>query len=156
VASGGFADDNYKGAAWAFARYGNAWAQVGDKITGNDYTGAARQGSSVALSGDGSRLIMGGYQDNNRQGAVWTFGTDGCVWTQLGPKLVGTGGTSQAWQGYSVSLSADGNTAAGGWHMRTITSRVPRGYIRTRAARGRSKPGWWVHRQQERPDRATR
>ncbi|MFM8373552.1 MAG: hypothetical protein ACKOCO_14310, partial [Bacteroidota bacterium] len=57
---------------------------------------------------------MGGYQDNNRQGAVGTFGTDGCVWTQLGPKLVGTGGTSQAWQGYSVSLSADGNTAAVG------------------------------------------
>ena len=114
IASGGFADDGYKGAAWAFARYGNSWAQVGEKITGNDYTGAARQGSSLSLSGDGSRLIMGGYQDNNRQGAVWTFGTDGCVWTQLGPKLVGTGGTSQAWQGYSVSLSADGNTAVVG------------------------------------------
>ena len=114
IASGGFADDGYKGAAWAFARYGNAWAQVGDKITGNDYTGAARQGSSLSLSSDGSRLMMGGYQDNNRQGAVWTFGTDGCIWTQLGPKLVGTGGTSQAWQGYSVSLSADGNTAVVG------------------------------------------
>jgi len=114
VASGGFADRNYTGAAWAFARYGNAWAQVGDKITGNDYTGAARQGGSVALSGDGSRLIMGGYQDDNRQGAAWVFGTDGCEWTQLGPKLVGTGGSSQAWQGYSVSLSADGNTAAVG------------------------------------------
>jgi hypothetical protein len=114
IASGGFADDGYKGAAWAFARYGNSWAQVGDKITGNDYTGAARQGSSLSLSSDGSRLIMGGYQDNNRQGAVWTFGTDGCIWTQLGPKLVGTGGTSQAWQGYSVSLSADGNTAVVG------------------------------------------
>ena len=114
IASGGFADDNYAGAAWVFARYGNAWAQVGDKITGNDYTGAARQGSSLSLSSDGSRLLMGGYQDNNRQGAVWTFGTDGCIWTQLGPKLVGTGGTSQAWQGYSVSLSADGNTAVVG------------------------------------------
>lgn len=114
IASGGFADDSYKGAAWAFARYGNSWAQVGDKITGNDYTGAARQGSSLALSGNGSRLIMGGYQDNNRQGAVWIFGTDGCVWTQQGSKLVGTGGTSQAWQGYSAALSSDGNTAVVG------------------------------------------
>ena len=114
IASGGFADDGYKGAAWAFARYGSGWAQVGEKITGNDYTGAARQGASLALSGNGSRLMMGGYQDNNRQGAVWTFGSDGCVWTQLGPKLVGAGGTSQAWQGYSVSLSADGNTAVVG------------------------------------------
>jgi hypothetical protein len=114
IASGGFVDDGYKGAAWAFARYGSSWAQVGEKITGNDYTGAARQGASLALSGNGTRLIMGGYQDNNRQGAVWTFGSDGCVWTQLGPKLVGTGGTTQAWQGYSVSLSADGNTVVVG------------------------------------------
>jgi hypothetical protein len=114
IASGGFADDNYIGAAWAFARYGNNWAQVGDKITGNDFNGAARQGSSLSLNGDGTRLMMGGYQDNNRQGAVWIFGTDGCEWTQLGPKLVGTGGTSQAWQGFSVSLSADGNTAVTG------------------------------------------
>jgi WD40 repeat protein len=114
VASGGVADNGYKGAAWVFARYGNTWAQVGEKITGNDYTGAARQGASLALNGNGSRLLVGGYQDNNRQGAVWAFGTDGCVWTQLGPKLVGTGGTSQAWQGYSVSLSTDGNTAVVG------------------------------------------
>jgi hypothetical protein len=57
---------------------------------------------------------MGGYQDNNRQGAVWTFDLNNCDWIQQGPKLVGTGGTSQAWQGYSVSLSADGNTAVVG------------------------------------------
>ena len=114
IASGGFADDGYKGAAWAFARYGNSWAQVGEKITGNDYTGAARQGSSLSLSSDGTRLLMGGYQDNNRQGAVWTFDLNNCVWIQQGSKLVGTGGTAQGWQGYSVSLSADGNTAVVG------------------------------------------
>jgi hypothetical protein len=57
---------------------------------------------------------MGGYQDNNRQGAVWTFDLNDCDWIQQGSKLVGTGGTTQAWQGYSVSLSADGNTAVVG------------------------------------------
>ncbi|MFN7831122.1 MAG: hypothetical protein ACK5Q2_03960, partial [Bacteroidota bacterium] len=114
IASGGFADRNYTGAAWAFASYGSGWAQVGEKITGNDYTGAARQGASLALNGNGTRLLMVGYQDNNRQGAVWTFDLNDCDWIQLGPKLVGTGGTAQAWQGYSVSLSADGNTAVVG------------------------------------------
>ena len=31
--------------------------------------------------------------------------------TQQGPKLVGTGAVGNAFQGYSVALSADGNTA---------------------------------------------
>ena len=35
----------------------------------------------------------------------------GGVWTQEGNKLVGTGAVGAAKQGYSVSLSADGNTA---------------------------------------------
>ncbi|MFN5365485.1 MAG: T9SS type A sorting domain-containing protein [Bacteroidota bacterium] len=114
IASGGFADRDYTGAAWTFARYGSGWSQLGDKITGNDNTGSARQGASLSLSANGSRLLMGGYQDNNRQGAVWTFDLNDCDWVQQGPKLVGTGGTSQAWQGYSVSLSADGKTAVVG------------------------------------------
>lgn len=114
VASGGFADDNYTGAVWTFARYGNSWAQLGDKIKGSGSSGAARQGAAVSLNGRGTRMIVGGYQDNNRQGAVWVFDLNNCNWSQQGSKLVGTGGTSQAWQGYSVSLSADGNTAVVG------------------------------------------
>jgi hypothetical protein len=110
IASGGFADHNYVGAAWTFARYGTSWAQLGDKITGSGSVGAARQGASLSLSENGSRLAIGGYQDNNRQGAVWMFERNDCGWTQQGSKLVGTGGTSQGWQGYSASLSANGNT----------------------------------------------
>jgi hypothetical protein len=110
IASGGFADNDYVGAAWTFARYGTSWAQLGDKITGSGSVGTARQGSALSLSENGSRLAMGGYQDDNRQGAVWMFGRNDCGWTQQGSKLVGTGGTSQGWQGYSVSLSANGNT----------------------------------------------
>ena len=110
IASGGFADNNYVGAAWTFARYGTSWAQLGDKITGSGSVGAARQGASLSLSENGSRLAMGGYQDDNRQGAVWMFERNDCGWTQQGSKLVGTGGTSQGWQGYSASLSANGNT----------------------------------------------
>ena len=33
------------------------------------------------------------------------------VWTQQGPKLVGSGAVKGAGQGYGVALSADGNTA---------------------------------------------
>ncbi len=114
IASGGFADDAYAGAVWTFVRYGTSWAQLGDKLIGSGAVGKARQGSAVSLNQDGTRLSEGGYQDNNRQGAAWIYERTDCGWTQQGSKLVGTGGTAQAWQGYSVSLSADGYTAVSG------------------------------------------
>jgi hypothetical protein len=39
------------------------------------------------------------------------FTRSGGVWTQQGDKLVGTGSIGFAFQGVSVSLSGDGNTA---------------------------------------------
>jgi hypothetical protein len=39
------------------------------------------------------------------------FTRSGGVWTQQGNKLVGTGASGNAFQGNSVALSADGNTA---------------------------------------------
>ena len=70
------------------------------------------QGYSVALSGDGNTAIVGGPFDNNQIGAAWVFTRSGTVWSQQA-KLVGTVLNPQfgALQGFSVSLSADGNTA---------------------------------------------
>lgn len=114
LAVGGVADDNYAGAVWTFERFDNQWAQVGDKLIGSGASGKARQGASVCLNADGSIIAWGGYQDNNRLGAVWTNTRNGCTWNQQGGKLVGTGGSAQAWQGVAVSLSADGNTILSG------------------------------------------
>jgi hypothetical protein len=41
----------------------------------------------------------------------------GGIWTQQGSKLVGTGGNVPAFEGRSVALSADGNTALVGGDM---------------------------------------
>jgi hypothetical protein len=50
-------------------------------------------------------------------GAAWVYTRSGGVWTQQGNKLVGTDAAGGAEQGYSVTLSADGNTAlVGGPH----------------------------------------
>ena len=114
VAFGGISDDFYNGAAWAFVRTDGVWAQQGSKMVSSGAIGRARQGASVALSADGNTMIVGAYQDDNRKGAVWIYTRTDCEWMQAGAKLVGTGGTSQAWQGYSVALSADGNTAVAG------------------------------------------
>jgi uncharacterized protein (TIGR03437 family) len=66
---------------------------------------------SVALSGDGNTAIVGGWGDNGNVGAAWTYTRSGGGWSQQGDKLVGTGAVGRPWQGYSVALSGDGNTA---------------------------------------------
>jgi hypothetical protein len=110
---GGPGDDEAVGAAWIFIRTNDVWTQQGQKLVGTgsvgNFLGGAGQGLSVALSADGNTAIVGGARDNNGVGAVWVFTRSNGMWTQQGQKLVGTGGTSAS-QGYSVALSADGNT----------------------------------------------
>jgi len=99
--------------ASAFAQY----VQQGPKLGGNGAVGNTQVGSSVALSADGNTALMGGpfdktsISDNANTGAAWVFTRSGEVWTQQGPKLVGTGAIGAATQGGAVTLSADGNTA---------------------------------------------
>src|ERR1700722_7821003 len=99
------------GAAWVFTQSGGVWTQQGDKLGGIDVNGQAGQGTSVALSADGSTVISGGWGDNSDVGAAWVFTQSGGLWSQQGPKLVGTGA---AHQGQSVALSGDGSTAVVG------------------------------------------
>ncbi len=87
----------------------NSWAQAPP--------GLASQGNDVALSADGNTAIVGGYFDNGYTGAVWVYTRSGGVWTQEGGKLVGTGAVGMPEQGFSVALSADGNTAIAGGYI---------------------------------------
>jgi hypothetical protein len=114
---GGFNDNGTQGAAWVYTRSGGVWTQQGAKLVGTGNTGGAYQGISVSLSADGNTAIVGGFFDNNYQGAAWVYTRSGGVWTQQGAKLVGTGNIGTAYQGYSVSLSADGNTALVGGYV---------------------------------------
>ena len=107
---GGAHDDSKVGAVWVFTRNVDVWSQQG-KLVGTEAIGKAGQGSSVALSADGNTAIVGGPGDNSAAGAAWVFTRSNGVWKQLGNKLVGTGAAGKAWQGFSVALSADGNTA---------------------------------------------
>jgi hypothetical protein len=89
------------------------FTQQGPKLVGSGAAGpfAFGQGFSVSLSGDGNTALVGGVGDSDGVGAAWAFTRSGGVWSQLGPKLVGSDALSPARQGFSVSLSADGNTA---------------------------------------------
>jgi hypothetical protein len=87
-------------------------AQFGGKVTGTGAVGKSRQGAAVSLNEKGTRLLVGGYQAlttaKERPGYLNKQTAAGIDPT---PKLVGTAGGSSAWQGYSVSLSADGDAA---------------------------------------------
>jgi hypothetical protein len=113
---GGWNDNSTQGAAWVFTRSGGVWSQQGPKLTGTGETGRGGFGTSVALSADGNTALIGGPGDNAATGAAWVFTRTGSTWTQQGSKLTGTGEVGGAWFGYTVALSADGDTALiGGW-----------------------------------------
>jgi hypothetical protein len=117
LAVGAPADNGSVGATWVFTLVGSVWTQQGAKLIGTGATGSAEQGTSVALSADGNNLVIGGPTDNTNIGALWVFTRAGGVWTQQGTKLTGTGETGAGELGFSVAMSADGNTLVSGAPM---------------------------------------
>ncbi|MDX2061761.1 MAG: hypothetical protein SFY70_01735 [Bacteroidia bacterium] len=109
---GGPADNSQFGAAWVFTRSGSTWTAQGGKLVGNDATADPRQGSHLALSGDGNTAVVGGPNDATFAGAAWVYTRSGTTWTQQGDKLVATGAVGAAQLGAQVALAADGNLAA--------------------------------------------
>ena len=111
---GGPYDNRSTGAAWVFTRSGAVWTQQGSKLVGTGALESGRQGTSVALSADGTTAVVGGPYDDAFIGAVWVYTGKHGIWTQQGIKLVGSGAVESGRQGASVALSADGNTAVVG------------------------------------------
>jgi hypothetical protein len=107
---GGPGDEAFVGAAWVFSRSGETWTQQGSKLTGGGGTGEVQFGFSVALSEDGSTALVGGVGDNGFIGAAWAFTRTGETWTQQGSKLTGEGESGSGEFGYTVAISANGNT----------------------------------------------
>jgi hypothetical protein len=100
------------GAAWVFTQSNGSWTEQ-QQLVGSNSEGSY-QGTSVALSADGSTAMVGGPGDNAGYGAAWVFTQSNGTWTEQ-QKLVGSGVTESNGytpvQGTSVALSADGSTA---------------------------------------------
>jgi PKD repeat protein len=106
------------GGAWVFTRSGSTWTQHGGKLTGGGEVGEGQFGASVALSADSLTALIGGPYDDGSAGSAWIFTRSGATWTQQGEKLAANdeSGLQESLLGWSVALSADGNTALiGGW-----------------------------------------
>jgi hypothetical protein len=120
----------FSGAVWVWTRTGGMWTQQGPKLVGSGAIGNASQGVSVSISADGNTAVVGGPSDNppaddccsGGVGAAWIWTRSGGAWTQQGPRLVGSGAVGSSWQGESVSLSADGNTAIVGGPSDNLSS----------------------------------
>ena len=116
LAVGCSGDSADRGAVIMFKNNGTAWEEV-DRLVGSDAVGQAGQGSSVDISSDGNTLVFGAPDDEDQKGGVYVFqriaGTN--TWKQQGPKLrCGDATEEQLEQGYSVSISGNGNIIAFG------------------------------------------
>jgi hypothetical protein len=117
---GSVSDNGNRGAAWVFTRSGNAYAQKGNKLVATGTVGTALyKGRTVAISADGTNLLVGADGDASANGAAWSYAI-GVTYDGNG----NTGGTVPASQletiGSSVTLATNtgalvktGNTFAG-------------------------------------------
>ncbi|MBK7259405.1 MAG: T9SS type A sorting domain-containing protein [Ignavibacteriae bacterium] len=72
AAFGGVSDEAGRGSSWVFSRTQDGWSQVGGKLVGTSGSARPGQGAAIALSGDGSTVIVGGPGDDSIGGA-WLF-----------------------------------------------------------------------------------
>ena len=114
------------------------WKRLGADIDGE--VALDESGRSVALSGDGSTVAIGGHKndgtststtDNRGHVRVYKYGlVQANTWSQLGTDIDGEAAGDQC--GFSVSLSADGTIVAIGANLNdgTTTSTGDRGHVR--------------------------
>ncbi|SDM50281.1 gliding motility-associated C-terminal domain-containing protein [Daejeonella rubra] len=115
-------ENSQEGAAYVFVKSSSTWDRQPKKLAITDYVSTKWQGISVALSADGANAIVGGSVDGNARGAAWVFQKNGAEWIRKGLKMVGTGSSADAAQGWSVSISADGNTSLVGGYKDNWTN----------------------------------
>jgi len=122
------------GAAYVFVRTGTTWSQqayvkasnTGEAGAADQFSDGDRFGFSISLSADGNTLAVGaiaedsgakginGDQNDNSQpgsGAVYVFTRTGAAWSQQAYVKASNTDAADLF-GYSVGLSADGNTLA--------------------------------------------
>jgi len=107
---GGSADSSHRGSAWVFARSGSEWGET-VKLVGTGTGEASYFGRSVAISRDGSTVMVGGPGQNHSAGAVWAYALSEGTWVPRGLPLSGAGESGEGRFGFSVALSDDGSTA---------------------------------------------
>jgi FG-GAP repeat len=114
------------GAVYVFARAGNTWSQQA-YVKASNSDGGDLFGYSLGLSADGNTMVASGYDEDgstsqingipdnlkNGSGALYVFRRRAGDWSQEAYLKAANGERNDS-LGYSVSISQDGNTIAGG------------------------------------------
>ncbi|MDA7888957.1 Ig-like domain-containing protein [Pirellulales bacterium] len=102
----------------------SGWEQLGEELRGK-YSGDMF-GFSVALSGNGSRLIVGAVASKGNSqhwgGEVQAFRWDGTDWLAVGQAVHGVADQSRI--GFSVDSSSDGNIFIAGSYQENVSGRA--------------------------------
>lgn len=125
VLSGGVYDRDGRGAVWTFSNEGTKWTENERLLEDTEVFGEAHVGSSVAISGDGKVMAVGGVYDDElveegreSRGAVWLW-REGRAEPE---RLVVEDGVLL---GSSLALSRDGSTLlVGGGQSKAGTGQV--------------------------------
>lgn len=99
-----------RGQVRVFEWDGTSWVQRGTNIDGE--VADESSGFSVDLSDDGTVVAIGAFTNTSRTGLARVYEWNGSAWSKRGQDLAGEAIGDEA--GWSVSLSADGNTVAVG------------------------------------------
>lgn len=95
----------------------NTWIET-TNLPGSGTTHFVGRGSSVGLSSDGKTLLVGTPEENNGTGGMLVFSSSKGYWDQeanmIGSGFISTSFNKNIKQGFSVSISSDGKSAASG------------------------------------------
>jgi hypothetical protein len=98
--------NDFKGSAWVYkSAGGGVWVGTRLRVSGE---GKSNIGHAVGLSANGRRAVVGGPDDANKKGAVWTFNLSGTRWSQ-GSKLTGKDESGKGRFGAAVSMAYEGD-----------------------------------------------
>jgi hypothetical protein len=98
-------------------------------LSATDVTAGSYVGESVAVSGDGSTVVVGATGANSGEGAVYVFSEPAGGWTSgtQAVTLTASSGTSGDEFGLSVAVSSDGSTVAVGAPETTVGANADEG-----------------------------
>jgi hypothetical protein len=100
---------NVHGRVVVYQNVGGTWSQRGANIEKTTETGA-RAGTSVALSGDGTVLVVGSPNFSTNLGKVTTWSWNGSAWVEFGNAIVGSAASS--FIGKRVAINSTGTRLA--------------------------------------------
>ena len=109
--SGSYTD---AGSAYIFTYDGSSW-DTGAKIMSSDSQANDFFGTSVAISGDGTKVIVGAWYKSSQVGAAYIFAYNGTSWSQE-QKIEASDKQVSDYFGMNVSMSGDGTKVLVGAH----------------------------------------